>query len=56
VVNLPGKELGGRAHPSSGAARRQRRSLGATLFGGGVGCTVVTDDRGVPLQLGGGGQ
>jgi hypothetical protein len=44
-----GKELGGGAHPSSGVARRRRGILGATAFGGGGGCKVVTDDHGVPL-------
>jgi hypothetical protein len=56
AADVPDKEIGGGAHPSSGAVRRRRRSLGATAFDSGGGCTVVTDGRGVPLQLGGGGQ
>jgi hypothetical protein len=44
------------ASVSEGATRRRRRSLGTTAFSGGVGCTVVTNGRGVPLPLGGGGQ
>jgi hypothetical protein len=55
AVDVPGKENGGGAHPNSGTVRRRRRSHGATTFGSGGGCTVVTDGHGVLLQLGGGG-
>jgi hypothetical protein len=52
-VDVPSKESGGGPHPSSGAMVGQRYVV--AFDGGGAGM-VITDGRGVPLQLGGGGQ
>jgi hypothetical protein len=48
---VPDKESGGRAHPSSYAS--VGRCCAVAFDDGGAG-TMVADDRGVPLQLGGG--
>jgi hypothetical protein len=47
---VPGKAVGGRAHPNGGAAWRRRRSFGTAAFVDGEKAPVASGDGGTTLQ------